>query len=196
MDVYPPGIPDECFFRGSVPMTKSEVRAITMSKARLRDGLRVLDLGAGTGSFSVEAGLLCPHGAVVAVERDPEALVVLRENLTRFHPGNVTVLEGEAPEILAGLAPVDRILLGGTGGRLDDLLAALPAFLRPGGWIVSNTIGLESTVAVLDGLRKAPWQQCEIVQVSINRGAPLGNLTRFEPLNPIWVVSAQLGEST
>jgi cobalt-precorrin-6B (C15)-methyltransferase len=193
MDVYPPGIPDEAFFRGSVPMTKSEVRAITMSKARLRDGMRVLDLGAGTGSFTVEAGLLCPHGTVVALERDLEALAVLAENLRRFEVSNVTVVAGSAPDALAELGRFDRVLLGGTGGQMAAILAALPGVLVPGGWVVSNTIGLESTVDVLNGLRAAPWTETEIVQVTISRGAPLGNLTRMEPLNPIWVVSARLG---
>ncbi len=193
MDVYPPGMPDECFFRGNVPMTKAEVRAITLSKARLRDGQRVLDLGAGTGSFTVEAALLCPHGAVTALERDPEALAVIDENLRRFALSNVTVVAGEAPGALAGLGPFDRIIIGGTGGRLGDILAALPGVLTPGGWVVSNTIGLESTMDVLTGLRAAPWTACEIVQVSISRGVPLGKLTRLEPLNPIWVISAQLG---
>ncbi|MHB0934765.1 MAG: methyltransferase domain-containing protein [Armatimonadota bacterium] len=82
MECYPSGMPDELFMRGDVPMTKAEVRAITMSKARLRPGMRVLDIGAGTGSLTVEAALLCPGGEVLAVERDPEAVDLLRQILS------------------------------------------------------------------------------------------------------------------
>jgi cobalt-precorrin-6B (C15)-methyltransferase len=193
-DVFPPGLPDELFIRGKVPMTKSEVRAVTISKARLRDGLRILDIGAGTGSITVEAALLCPTSAVYAVERDAEALAVLARNLAHFALTNVHTLAGEAPEVLAGLAPVDRIFLGGSGGRMADLLAALPQCLRPGGRLVSNTIGLESTVEVMQALRQGPWREAELVQVAIARGAALGPVTRLEPLNPIFIVSATLAE--
>ncbi|MHB9022708.1 MAG: precorrin-6Y C5,15-methyltransferase (decarboxylating) subunit CbiT [Armatimonadota bacterium] len=192
-EFYPPGIPDEEFIRDEVPMTKAEVRAITMSKARLKAGLRVLDIGAGTGSFTVEAGLLCPGGEVVAVECNPEALALTRKNIAHFHVTNVTIIEGEAPEALAGLAPFDRIFLGGTGGKMTEILEALPDFLVPGGWVVSNTIGLESTTEVLNRLRQTPWTAWEIAQVSIARGVPIGpRLIRFDPLNPIWIAVAQL----
>lgn len=193
MDAYPPGIPDDQFIRGSVPMTKAEVRAITLSKARLRDGMRVLDIGAGTGSFTIESALLCPHGEVVAVERDPAALALLHQNIAHFGVGNVTVVPGEAPEVLDGLPPFDRIFLGGTGGRMGALLDVLPEYLLPGGRVISNTIGLESTVEVLNRLRESPWRDWEIVQVSIARGAPIGErLVRFDPLNPVWVTVASL----
>ena len=103
--VVAPGLPDELFARGDAPMTKMEVRALTMAAARLRPRDRVLDVGAGTGSLSVEAALLCPEGEVVALERDPAALDLIRENVERFGLKNVTIAAAEAPAAFAAVAP-------------------------------------------------------------------------------------------
>jgi cobalt-precorrin-6B (C15)-methyltransferase len=196
-DARPPGLPDELFLRGETPMTKAEVRAVTIAAARLAPGHRVLDIGAGTGSLSVEAGLLCAIGEVVAVERDTAAVDLLRRNLARFGLRNVRIEAGEAPAILAGQAPAsfDCALLGGSGGRLDAILEALPALLRPGGRVVCNTICLETTATAAAALRRPPWTGFSCSQVSVSRGVPAGPLLRFEALNPVWVTAAELGAS-
>ncbi len=192
-DVVAPGLPDELFVRGDAPMTKAEVRAVTMAAARLRSGDRVLDVGAGTGSLSIEAALLCPEGEVVALERNPAALTVLRQNVERFGLDNVVVVSGEAPAAFAGLAPFDRVLLGGSGGKLSAILEALPELLHPGGRVVANTACLESTAKVAAALRRPPWSAFTCSQVSVARGVPAGQLLRFEALNPVWVMSAVVG---
>ena len=193
----PPGLPDSAFIRGAVPMTKSEIRAITMSKARLGPGLRVLDIGAGTGSLCVEAALLCPGGEVTAIERDPEAWPILNANVARFGLSSLVIVRGEAPGAIDGLAPFDRVFLGGSGGHLAEILDALPGWLRPGGRVVANTICLETTTEIIGRFRKAPWTDWEIVQVSVARGVPVGSrLVRFEPLSPVWIVSARLEVSS
>jgi len=197
-DLRPPGLPDELFLRGDAPMTKAEVRAVTISAARLRPGHRVLDVGAGTGSLSVEAALLCLLGTVVALERDPAALELLHANALRFALENLVIVAGEAPAAFAGPAPAvgaepfDRILLGGSGGRLGEILAALPGLLVPGGRVVCNSICLETTAAVAAALRRPPWAGFACSQVSVARGVPAGPLLRFEALNPVWVTSAEL----
>lgn len=192
----PPGLPDELFARADVPMTKSEVRALTISAARLRPDHRVLDVGAGTGSLSVEAALLCPDGSVVALERDPEALALVAENVRLFGLDNVEIVDGEAPAAFAGLAPgsFDRILVGGSGGNLSAILDALPTLLRPAGRVVCNTACLETTAAVAAALRRPPWAGFTCSQISVARGVPAGPLLRFDALNPVWVTSAELGE--
>ncbi len=197
-DAVPPGLPDDLFTRGDAPMTKAEVRAVTMSAARLLPGHRVLDVGAGTGSMTVEAALLCPDGDVVAVERDPAALAVLRLNLERFELGNVTVVEGHAPDVFAA-SPVfaggsfDRVLVGGSGGRLARILEAVAGLLVQNGRIVCNTICLETTATVAATLRRPPWTAFACSQVSVARGVSAGPLLRFEALNPVWVTTAVLG---
>lgn len=192
----PPGLADELFIRGDVPMTKREVRALTMATAELLPRHRVLDIGAGTGSLSVEAALLCPEGAAVALERDPEALRLIRENASRFGLANLTVVEGEAPAAITDLAPAsfDCILVGGSGGRLDAILAALPGLLSPGGRVVCNTTCLETTAVVAAALRGVPWVDFGCSQISIARGVPAGRLLRFNALNPVWITSARLGD--
>lgn len=197
MEIIPPGLPDHLFLRGKVPMTKSEVRAISIAKARLRPTHRVLDIGAGTGSFTIESALLCPQGQVVAVERNPEALELLRQNIAHFALSNIEVRSGEAPDILHGLAPFDRIFLGGSGGRLGEILALLPSLLTQDGRLVANAICLESTMQIWDVMKQAPWQEPEIVQISVARGVPVGeSLTRFEAMSPVWICSAGVGVST
>jgi cobalt-precorrin-6B (C15)-methyltransferase len=194
----PPGLPDDVFVRGRAPMTKAEVRAVTLSWARVRGSDRVIDVGAGTGSLTVEAALLCPHGDVVAVERDAAALAVLRENVERFALRNVTVVDGRAPDVFAE-SPVfardafDCVLVGGSGGRLEVLLEGLPGLLRRQGRVVCNTICLETTSVAAAALRRPPWTGFACSQVSVARGVPAGPLLRFEALNPVWVTVAMLG---
>lgn len=198
-DAVPPGLPDGLFTRGDAPMTKAEVRAVTMSAARLLPGHRVVDVGAGTGSMTVEAALLCPDGDVVAVERDPAALAVLRRNLERFELDNVTVVEGHAPDVF-GASPAfasgsfDCVLVGGSGGKLAGIIEDVAGLLVPSGRIVCNTICLETTATTAAALRRPPWTVFTCSQVSVARGVPAGPLLRFEALNPVWVTTAVLGE--
>ena len=193
----PPGLPDELFIRADVPMTKREVRALSMSVAQLRPGLRVLDVGAGTGSLTVEAALLCPDGAVTALERRPDALRLIFAYLGQFGLTTVAVIDGAAPAAFAKLEPhsFDRILVGGSGGDLEGILAGLPRLLSPGGRVVCNTSCLETTATAVAALRWPPWTGFACSQVSVARGVPAGRLLRFDALNPVWITSAVLGDT-
>ncbi len=190
----PPGLPDELFARAGVPMTKREVRALTMATAELRPSHRVLDVGAGTGSLTVEAALLCPEGAVTAVECTAEGLKLIAENAARFALANVRIVDGAAPAAFAELAPhsFDRVLVGGSGGNLTGILDGLPELLVPRGRIVCNTTCLETTAAVVAALQREPWAGFTCAQISVARGVPAGTLLRFDALNPVWITSARL----
>lgn len=193
----PPGLPDELFARAGVPMTKREVRALTMAEAELRPSHRVLDVGAGTGSLTVEAALLCPEGAATALERKAEGLTLIAENVARFELTNVRIVDGTAPAAFAELAPhsFDRILVGGSGGNLSGILEGLPELLVPHGRVVCNTTCLETTAAVVAALQRAPWTGFTCAQISVARGVPAGTLLRFDALNPVWITSARLEEA-
>lgn len=186
-----PGVPDHVFSRGATPMSKMEIRAVTTAKARIATAARVLDVGAGTGALTVDAARCCPGGEVVAVERDAGALELLRDNVARLAPGNVTIVEGEAPDVFPHVGGAfHAVLIGGSGGMLAEVVAVLPAMLVPGARVVCNTIGLGSTRAALDAFAGPPWSERECVQVSVSRAEPIGGDLRFVPLNPVWVVSA------
>jgi cobalt-precorrin-6B (C15)-methyltransferase len=178
-------------------MTKREIRALTMSLAELQPAHRVLDVGAGTGSLTVEAALLCPDGSVTALERDPEAVRLILENAARFEVANVDVVGGVAPAAFAELEPgsFDRILVGGSGGRLEAILAALPVLLAPGGRVVCNTTCLETTATAAAALRLPPWSGFTCSQIGVSRGVSAGPLLRFAALNPVWITSAVLEDA-
>jgi precorrin-6Y C5,15-methyltransferase (decarboxylating) CbiT subunit len=175
-------------------MTKREVRALTMAFAMLRPGDAVLDVGAGTGSLSVEAALLCPEGRVVALERDTEAVELIRANSRDFGLSNLEVVAGVAPPAFADFAPAsfDRVLVGGSGGGLEQILEALPGLLRTAGRVVCTTTCLETTTVAAARLRRPPWTGFACSQLSVARGVAAGPLLRFDALNPVWVTSAEL----
>ncbi len=191
MTHVPPGLPDSAFFRGEVPMTKQEIRAICFAKAQIQQHHRVLDIGAGTGSLSVEAALLAHHGEVVAIERDPAAWPVFRENIRRFEVNNVVLIEGEAPEALVGIGKFDRILIGGSGEKLENIIASLKELCNPGACIVANAICLETINSLQQAFRVSPFEDWDVVQIQASRGTLAGNKMRFVPNSPTWIASAR-----
>lgn len=185
------GLPDDAFERvEGVPMSKMEVRAVALAKLRLRPDSRVLDVGCGTGAVTCDAALLA--GSVVALDSSADAVSATRLNAERLGLDNVTVVEGRAPDALAGLGRFDAAFVGGTTGALGEIVSALAGLLVPGGRVVVNTVGMRSTNASLEALRSAPWAGWESVQVSVSRAEILGGDVRFVPLNPVWVTSASL----
>lgn len=196
MGRFTTGVPDDAFERGDVPMTKREVRAVTLAYAQVSRDSRVLDIGAGTGGLTVELARACADGHVIAVERDAEALRLLRANVEALAPGNVRIVAGEAPEVLSEANDgFDAVVVGGHGGGLAEMLAAASRILVPGGRVVVNAIGLRSMRVALDTLASAPWSEAECAQVSIARIASLGGDVRLAPLNPVFVLAARLAES-
>ena len=184
------GIPDEAFTTrpGQAGMiTKVEVRVLTLSRLALRAGHVMYDVGAGSGSVSIEAGRLAPGARIFAVERRAEDVAVLRANLERFAVSNVSVIEGEAPEALRDLPEADRVFVGGSGGRLRPILEMAHARLRAGGIIVLNAISLESTWESVDRLRALACD-VDFLDVHVSRSALLGGRLVRTPLHPVTIV--------
>jgi cobalt-precorrin-6B (C15)-methyltransferase len=189
-----PGIPDEQFLRGEVPLTKSEIRCLTLSLLRLAEGQRVLDIGAGSGGLSIECALLLKNkGSVCAVERDKEAVALIRANLAHFGVDNVTLVESEAPEALEGLGSFDRIMIGGSGGNLPAIIEASREMLTPGGVLVINCILFETLNASLELLKNSSFGSISFIQAAIARSRQIGGGTALQPLNPVFIVSAVKG---
>jgi len=188
-----PGMPDHLFERGEVPMTKQEIRCLTLSRLRLKKGQTVLDVGAGSGGLSVECALLIPEGRVFAVERDPEAVKVIRANLEKFGVQNVTVLGGAASEVLegTGLPPqFDRVIIGGSGGELQAIIKRSRELLVSSGVIVINCILLETLYESLQRLEEEGFSEISYIQAAISRSRRRGGKTALQPLNPVFVISA------
>ncbi len=181
-----PGIPDEEFLRGSIPMTKQEVRAAILAKLAVGPEDICWDIGAGTGSVSVELAL---HSkAVWAVERKAEACELIRRNRTKFCAWNLHLVEGHAPEALEALPAPDVAFLGGTGRQMPEILRLLHE-KNPKARVCVSAIALETlhqAVAELTALGYAP----EITQIAVSRAKAAGDLHLLLAQNPVFLISA------
>ncbi len=185
-----PGIPDETFLRGEVPMTKEEVRTISLSKLRLCAHHVLWDIGAGTGSVSVEGGLSLPAGRVYAVEKNPAALDLLKKNKERFAVTNLHLVAGSAPEVLPALPAPDRVFLGGTSGSLEAILrAALEK--NPSVRVVVNAVTLETLAETVRCFQSLGLVQVDIAQVAVTKTRDVGRYHMLSAQNPVWVVSGE-----
>ena len=181
------GIPDEEFVRSSVPMTKSEVRAVCLSKLRIRPSDICYDIGCGTGSVTVEMALAAYKGHVFAFDKKQEAVDLTEENCHSFHLGNVTGITGKAPEALNGIPDPDVVFIGGSREKIGPILRLLYA-RNPSVHFVITAICLETLTDAVNGL-KAIGRDSEIVQVSVTRTKPVASLHMLEAQNPIFIIS-------
>ena len=186
------GIEDEAFIRGKVPMTKQEIRVLTMVKARISPTDVVWDVGAGTGSMSVEAALLANHGQVYAIERNSEGVSLIEKNKEKFGVRNLTVVEGEAPDALKGLPDCNAAIIGGSGSHLSDIIDEISARLKKGGRVVINCITIQTLASALDYLRTHEGDfSYEAIQVQINRLQEVGAYDMAKAINPIYIVTGE-----
>lgn len=184
---------DELFLRGEkVPMTKEAVRALALSKLELHWASHLIDIGAGTGSVSIEAALQHPTLAVTAIERNPAALRLLAENCQRFACGNVSIIAGEAPDVSVERA--DAIFMGGSGGHLTALIDWSLHHLRPGGRLVMTFILQENLHYALEHLQQADVTAIDCQQLNVSTLTALGSGHYFKPHNPVFVIACQKEE--
>lgn len=187
-EIVTPGLPDEAFDRDETPMTKSEVRAVSLGKLALTPGAVVYDVGSGSGSVSVECARLAPMGHVYAVERKPGAAALTRHNAEKFGLENLTTVEGLAPEAFADLPAPTHAFLGGTAGNLDAILDALLA-KNPHVRIVANAVTLE-TVAQLTRAAKR-FTVSDIAEISVAKPRRVGGYSLMTAQNPVYVFTMQ-----
>lgn len=185
-----PSIPDESFTRGDVPMTKREVRAIAISKLALRENSIVWDIGAGTGSVSIECALHARKGQVYAIERKPEAIDLIKTNADNFNCTNVTVVSGLAPDALKGLDKPDCVFIGGSAGNLDQIIQHV-LDINPKARIVIAAVTVQTLAQATQCLADFDLANPEITQVAVTKGKQAGNYTLMNALNPVFLISGQ-----
>ena len=187
-----PGIPDEYFDRTeNVPITKEEVRAIQISKSRLRSGQIVYDIGCGSGSISIEAAIQVGYsGKVLAIDFDEKAIELTKKNIEKFAISNISVIFGNAKEKILNLEDADVIFVGGTGGDTKEIVEISQNKLKPGGRIVIGIILIETLYSVLQVLDNLQFKSIDITQVTISKSRKTSMGTMMLARNPVTIISA------
>ena len=184
-----PGLPDEAFERGDVPMTKQEVRAAVLAKLAVRPEDILWDVGAGTGSVSVELALAAPRGRVYAVECRPEGCALIKANREKFRTRNLVLVEGLAPDALSDLPAPDAVFIGGSKGSLAAIVdAALDK--NPDARICVSAIALESLSAAVAALT-AKGRTVQVSQIAVSRARAVGGLHLMMAQNPIYLITGE-----
>ena len=184
-----PGLPDEAFERGDVPMTKQEVRAAVLAKLAVRPEDILWDVGAGTGSVSVELALAAPRGRVYAVECRPEGCALIKANREKFRTRNLVLVEGLAPAALSDLPAPDAVFIGGSKGSLDAIVdAALDK--NPDARICVSAIALETLSAAVAALT-AKGRTVQVSQIAVSRAKAVGGLHLMMAQNPIYLITGE-----
>lgn len=184
-----PGFPDDAFIRGDVPMTKQEVRASALAKLAVRTTDILWDVGAGTGSVSVELALASPRGQVYAVECAPDACALIRKNREKFSAFNLSLTEGRAPEALAPLPAPDAVFIGGTNGSLEAVVDAVLC-KNPHARICISAIALETLSSAVAALT-AHGLSAEVTQIAVSRTKPAGRLHLLMANNPVFLITGE-----
>lgn len=187
------GIDDEKFYRiKSVPMTKSEIRTVSLSKMHLTEESIVWDIGAGSGSVTVEAALLCRKGKVFAIEMREDAIEVIEENVKRFDVHNVDILQAEAPCCLEEIPTPDCVFIGGSNGKLNEIIEFIYKKNKHAR-IVINAVTLETQNEILKLLSLHPeMSDVNLLQMAITRYKEVGNYHMPDVLSPVMIVSFNL----
>jgi precorrin-6Y C5,15-methyltransferase (decarboxylating) len=186
------GVPDRSFLSfGDRPglMTKREVRILVLGELALQPGQIIWDIGAGTGSVSIEIARLFPTSRVYAIEKTAAGTTLIQQNCDRFQVENAISIHGSAPEALYNLPAPNRIFIGGSGGNLTEILDTCNSRLTASGRLVLALATLEHLNEALGWLSRQQWDY-QLLQVQLSRSVPVGPLTRFSPLNPVTILTA------
>ena len=182
------GIADEAFTRADVPMTKQEIRSVTLSKLQLTKGAVVWDIGSGSGSVSVECALQASCGHVYAIEKETDAVALTIANMEKFGVCNMTVVEGTAPEALADLPAPTHAFIGGSTGNLKEILDVLLA-KNPHVRIVANAVTMETAAELSEAAKTFSYS--DICCVNVSRGRKMGRYHLMTAQNPVYIVAMQ-----
>ncbi len=183
------GMPEAAYQHEAGLITKPEIRAVSIALLGLLPHHVVWDLGAGSGSVSIEAALLAQRGQIIAVERHPDRIQHIRANVRTYGMNHVRVVEGRMPGILDGLPAPDRVFVGGGGKDLEAVLQVVCRRLAVDGVVVVNTVLLESLHLAMKAFRERDWS-CDITQIQASVSKSTAGALRLEARNPVWILRA------
>lgn len=189
-------IKDEEFIRGKCPMTKEEIRILSIGKMNIKEDSTVVDIGSGTGSITIQSSKECPKGKVYSIEMDDEAYNVTSMNIEKFECENITLIKKDGSTALDELVDkdmkFDSAFIGGSGGQLEDIIKKTDKLLNENGTIVMNFITLDNAYKAIEIMRTMDYKMdISLVSVSKNRGKSL----MMTALNPIYIVQCiKMGE--
>jgi len=183
-------IKDEDFIRGKVPMTKQEIRAISIAKLELKEDDTLIDVGAGSGSVGIEATTYLTRGKVYGIEVNSDGIEVINKNLKKFNVENYEVIEGMAPTDIPKIT-VDKMFVGGSKGNIGVILEWFLENSSPNGKVVINTITLESLGDTMKELERLKFVEIEVVNINVARNKKIGRYNMMMGENPIYIISAK-----
>ncbi|MEO0867989.1 MAG: precorrin-6Y C5,15-methyltransferase subunit CbiT [Cyanobacteria bacterium J06642_11] len=187
-----PGIPDRLFEQlPGIPMSQREVRLALLSALRLNPEAVLWDIGAGTGTVTVEAALLCPKGMIVAVERDRDVAALINNNCQRFEVTNVDVVVGNAPKCFDGLSHVPNAILIEGGRQLKPLLVGAWDKLAENGRLVATASNFQSLYAISECFAELQVRNIEVVQTGGSRLETRGSNQILKPIMPTFILSGE-----
>lgn len=181
-------IPDEAFIRTKVPMTKREVRSVSIGKLELQSDSVVYDIGAGSGSVSVEIAMQSPDIKVYAIEKNPEALDLIEQNKCKFAADNIELIHGMAPFALKELPAPTHVFIGGSSGNMEKILNTVLE-KNENANIVINAVALNSMAKVMEWIEKRNDLETEIVQLQVSKSKKIGEYHMMMGQNPIYIIS-------
>ncbi|MDN4074127.1 precorrin-6y C5,15-methyltransferase (decarboxylating) subunit CbiE [Fictibacillus terranigra] len=185
------GIEDEEFFQRKPEkglLTKKEIRILSLGALGLKEDSTMWDIGICTGSVAIEAAKIAREGAVFGIEKNEHDLENCYENMKKFR-ADLTVVQGKAPERLDEFPDPDAVFIGGTAGGMDRILDVCCSRLKPGGRIVLNAVTIENLAQAVEGFKNRSYETA-ITLTQVSRSKPILNLTRFDALNPIYIITA------
>ena len=181
-------IKDEEFLRGEVPMTKEEIRSLSILKLELDKDSIVYDIGAGTGSVSIEMALNVEKGKVFSIEKNQKGIDLINENKKKFKADNIEVIKGVAPKVLDSLLKPTHAFIGGSSSKLKDIIKTL-LDKNPKIKVVINAITLETLLEALNCIKEFNVKSIDITQVVVSKNKKLGNYNLMIGQNPIYIIS-------
>lgn len=179
---------DKDFIHGELPMTKQEVRTVSIAKLQLEDDSVLIDVGAGTGTIGIEAATYIKNGKVIGIEKEEKGLEVIRENVKKFNLDNYFLIHGRAPENIPEIN-YDRMFIGGSTGGMREIVAHFMQYSKKNSRLVINAITLETLSSSMEILKEFGFKDIEVVNLMVGRGKKVGPYTMMYGENPIYIIT-------